>query len=146
MWFSFRSLYNRCCSYESNVSQGMHAWPRWQDVESEPCTSLLLCRVVNYTQKTTVGSKRQSITRLPYGATFGIYCLNHCFPINLPTFLCNIFYVKNMPFVKYQLLQLTKQSILDYLTNVYPYFREKIQCNINRCELFFWSSTDFPDW
>jgi len=42
----------------------------------------------------------------------------------------NAFIAKSFPFFKYQLPVSTKQYILDYLSNEYPNFREKILFNM----------------
>jgi len=55
---------------------------------------------------------------------------NHCFPKKLSILLAVLFIAKILPFLKYHLPVLTKQSILDYLSNEYLNFREKIQLNI----------------
>jgi len=74
-------------------------------------------------------------TRLPDGAKFSKYCQKSLFSKNLPTLLAIFFMPKCCHFLKYQLSVLTKQSILDYLSNENPNFRAKIHINIKRCEL-----------
>jgi len=56
----------------------------------------------------------------------------------------NTFMPKFCHFLKYQLSVLTKQSISDYLSNEYANFREKIQLNINICELLYHSAGHPP--
>jgi len=51
---------------------------------------------------------------------------NHCFPISLAAFWQH-FYAKILTFLKYQLSVLTKESILDYLSDEYPNVREQMQ-------------------
>jgi len=77
------------------------------------------------------------------GAKFGKYCHKPLFSKKFVNFfytfifyhILNIFMPKFCHLLKYQLLLLTKQAILNYLSNEYPNFREKTHLNINRCNL-----------
>jgi len=55
------------------------------------------------------------------------------------------FYANFLPVFGIPLLVLTKQSILDYLSNEYPNFRVKIQLKINRYEFSFWLPSNFRE-
>jgi len=61
----------------------------------------------------------------------------HCFPKKIANFFAKIFDAENLPFFEMAIVTLSKQFILDYVSNECSHFRENIQPNINRCELSF---------
>ena len=67
---------------------------------------------------------------------------NLCFPKKIyQLFLANLFVPKITLFLITN-FSLRKPSISDYLSSKHSNVREKIQLNINRCELLFWSASN----
>jgi len=70
------------------------------------------------------------IAELPEGARFDKCCQKSLFSIKFADFWEYFSMPKFWHFLKCHLPALTKESILHYLSNEYPNFREKIQLNI----------------